>query len=189
MRILGIDPGSRFTGWGVLLREGNRTTYLASGTLRLDAARPLPERLLRLSEGIEALLGEQRPEACALERIFTARNAHSALVLGHARGVIVAAVARHGLPLHEYSASQVKQAVVGTGRATKHQMQQMVAMLLGLPGRNGQGRPAAGNGHSASGGGRAQPGVAPRAPLQEDEADALAVALTHAAASRRGPLP
>ncbi|HKI97458.1 MAG TPA: crossover junction endodeoxyribonuclease RuvC [bacterium] len=164
MRILGIDPGSRFTGWGLLHREGNRTAYLCSGTLRLDAARPLPQRLLQLSEGIEALLAEHQPDSCALEQIFTAKNAHSALVLGHARGVIVCAVARHGVALHEYTPSQVKQAVVGTGRASKDQIQQMVTMLLGL-----------------------RKGAVMNAPpkLQEDEADALAIALTHAAATRR----
>ncbi|HEX9842091.1 MAG TPA: crossover junction endodeoxyribonuclease RuvC [bacterium] len=166
MRILGIDPGSRFTGWGLLHREGNRTHYLASGTLRLNPARPLSERLLHLSDAIAALLAEHRPEQCALEQIFTAKNARSALVLGHARGVIVCAVAREGVALHEYTPAQVKQAVVGQGRAGKQQMQQMVAMLLGL--RAGHGR----NGHNG-------------AALQEDEADALAVALTHAAASRR----
>jgi crossover junction endodeoxyribonuclease RuvC len=160
MRILGIDPGSRFTGWGLLHREGNRTDYLASGTLRLDARAPLPERLLRLSRGVEALLAEHRPDACALEQIFTARNARSALVLGHARGVIVCAVASHGVALHEYTPAQVKQAVVGAGRAEKWQVAQMVAVLLGLRGASG---------HA----------------LQEDEADALAIALTHAAASRR----
>jgi crossover junction endodeoxyribonuclease RuvC len=159
MRILGIDPGSRFTGWGLLQREGTRTTYLRSGTLRLESAGPLPARLLRLSEGIEALLGELRPDACALESIFTAKNARTALVLGHARGVIVCAVARRGIGLHEYTAGQVKQAVVGGGRAPKEQVGRMVALLLGRHG-------------------------ADAAPFQEDEADALAVALAHAAASR-----
>ena len=162
MRILGIDPGSRFTGWGLLQREGNRTRYLASGTLRLRREDSLPERLVQLSAGIEALLAEHRPDQCALEQIFTAKNARSALVLGHARGVIVCAVARRGVPLHEYTAGQVKQAVVGAGRASKDQVQQMVDLLLGRRGGND-------NGHA----------------LQEDEADALAVALTHAAASRQ----
>jgi crossover junction endodeoxyribonuclease RuvC len=168
MRILGIDPGSRLTGWGLLQREGNRTTYLCSGTLRLQRDGTLSERLLQLSTGIEALLAEHRPEQCALERIYTAKNAHSALVLGHARGVIVCAVAKCGVALHEYTAGQVKQAVVGGGRASKDQVQQMVTLLLGLRGGNGSG-----NGN----------GKPPR--LQEDEADALALALTHAAASRR----
>ena len=163
MRILGIDPGSRLTGWGLLQREGSRATWLASGTLRLDAARPLPERLLQLSTGIAALLDAHRPDACALEQIFTAKNARTALVLGHARGVIVCALAARGVPIHEYTPAQVKQAVVGAGRAGKAQVQQMVALLLGL--RAGEG-----------------PGARPA--LQEDEADALAVALTHAAAAR-----
>ena len=167
MRILGIDPGSRFTGWGLLQREGNRTRYLCSGTLRLRREDSLPERLVQLSDGIEALLAEHRPDQCALEQIFTAKNARSALVLGHARGVIVCAVARQGLPVHEYTPAQVKQAVVGVGRASKEQMQQMVALLLGL--RAGEAGP--------------EPSRRGRG-LQEDEADALAVALTHAAAAR-----
>ena len=156
MIVLGIDPGSRITGWGLLRREANQYHYLASGALRLGASAPLSERLLRLSRGLEAVLAEHTPDHCAIERIFTARNAHSALVLGHARGVILCEIAKRGLPLHEYTPTQVKLAVVGGGRADKSQVQQMVSMLLGR--RN--------------------------AACQEDEADALAIALTHAAASR-----
>ena len=156
MIVLGIDPGSRITGWGLLRREANQYHYLASGALRLNGSAPLSERLLRLSQGLEAVLADHTPDQCAIERIFTARNAHSALVLGHARGVILCEIAKRGLPLHEYTPTQVKQAVVGGGRADKYQVQQMVGVLLGR--RN--------------------------AAYQEDEADALAVALTHAAASR-----
>ncbi|MCH8077593.1 MAG: crossover junction endodeoxyribonuclease RuvC [SAR324 cluster bacterium] len=156
MIVLGIDPGSRITGWGLLRREANQYHYLASGALRLGGSAPLSERLLRLSRGLEAVLAEHTPDHCAIERIFTARNAHSALVLGHARGVILCEIAKRGLPLHEYTPTQVKLAVVGGGRADKSQVQQMVSMLLGR--RN--------------------------AACQEDEADALAIALTHAAASR-----
>lgn len=155
MLILGLDPGSRYTGWGLVAQEGSRHTYVASGTLRLNERSPLPERLVRLADGLEALLAEHRPAACALEQIYTSRNARSALVLGHARGVILCAVGRAGVPLHEYQASQVKQAVVGAGAAPKEQMQRMVAMLLGC-----------------------------RHALGEDEADALALALTHAAVAR-----
>lgn len=158
MIVLGIDPGSRFTGWGLLHREGNSYRYLASGTLRLNGSSPLSERLLRLSTGLESLLAEHQPDQCAVERIFTARNAHSALVLGHARGVILCEIAKRGLPLHEYTPTQVKQSVAGAGRADKSQIQQMVGVLLGR--RN--------------------------VVYQEDEADALAIALTHAAASRLG---
>jgi crossover junction endodeoxyribonuclease RuvC len=155
MLILGIDPGSRFTGWGLLRNSHGRHEYLSSGTLRLDPGKPLAQRLLLLDQGLEALLTQYRPEHCALEQIFTARNARSALVLGHARGVIMCAMARQGVALHEYSPAQVKQAVVGVGRAGKDQIQRMVALLLGR--------------HEG---------------FQEDEADALAVALTHAAVSR-----
>ena len=156
MKILGIDPGSRFTGWGLLQREQNQYHYLASGTIRLNGDKPLSQRLLKLSEGIGALLAEHSPDQCAVEQIFSALNARSALVLGHARGVILCSIEQRHIPLHEYSATQVKQAVVGLGRAGKGQVQQMVGVLLG---------------HRD-------------ARFQEDEADALAVALTHAAASR-----
>lgn len=154
MIILGIDPGSRMTGWGLVNHSKSRSSYLASGTIRLGSSAPLPQRLVKLCESIEELLERHHPEECAIEQIFTAKNARSALVLGHARGVIVCAVARKGVALQEYSATQVKQAVVGQGRAEKSQVQLMVAALLGR-----------------------------KEPLQEDEADALAVALTHAAFS------
>lgn len=153
MLILGIDPGSRRTGWGLIRRQGNRHEHVASGTIRLNEDAPLPERLLALDRALEALLAEHRADAAALEEIFSAKNARSALVLGHARGVIIAAIARRGLPLFEYTPTQVKQAVTGTGRADKQQIGRMVAVLLNH-----------------------------RAALQEDQADALAVAITHAAA-------
>lgn len=152
MRILGIDPGSRFTGWGLLAHDLGSSQYVASGTLRLGEGTDLSERLIRLAEGLNAIIAEHKPEACAIESIFTARNARSALVLGHARGVILLTAAQHGLPIQEYAPTEVKQAVVGVGRATKDQVNQMVGMLLNR-----------------------------RVPYQEDEADALAVALTHAA--------
>jgi len=154
MMILGIDPGSRLTGWGLLEHRNNRSAYLASGTFRLGGEKPLAERLLRLAEGLDELLARHRPQACAVEQIFSARNVRSALVLGHARGVILCAMAREGVALHEYSPTQVKQAIVGGGHASKSQIQLMVGALLARKGD-----------------------------FQEDEADALAVALTHAAAS------
>jgi crossover junction endodeoxyribonuclease RuvC len=158
MRILGLDPGSRATGWGVIVHERHQSRHVASGTLRLGDNKPLPERLQRLAEGVEALLREHAPETCALEAIFSARNARSALVLGHARGVIVATLARAGLPIHEYAPALVKQAVAGAGRAGKDQVQRMVAVLLNY-----------------------------RGAMSEDESDALAVALTHAANTRFEP--
>ena len=154
MMILGIDPGSRLTGWGLVEHSGNRSTHLASGTIRLGNGAALPQRLLTLTEGVERLLEQYDPRHCAIEQIFTAKNARSALVLGHARGVILCAMARRGVTLHEYSATQVKQAVVGVGRASKSQIQLMVGALLARKGA-----------------------------YQEDEADALAVALTHAVVS------
>lgn len=157
MLILGIDPGSRRTGWGLLRRQGSRHEHVASGTIRLDEEAALPDRLLALDRAVDALLTRHRADAAALEQIFSAKNARSALVLGHARGVILAAIARRGIPLFEYTPTQVKQAVAGTGRADKQQIARMVAVLLNH-----------------------------RAPLQEDQADALAVAITHAAAVNLG---
>jgi crossover junction endodeoxyribonuclease RuvC len=154
MRILGIDPGSRRTGWGLVSHAGNRSEYLDSGALKLGDEAPLAERLLRLSREMEGLLAKYRPDHCAVERIFTGKNARSALVLGHARGVILCAMAREGVALHEYTPTEIKHAIVGRGRATKSQIQLMVNALLK---------------HNGA--------------LQEDEADALAVALTHAAFS------
>ena len=155
MRILGIDPGSRFTGWGLVEQARNKPTYLASGTIRLKADAPLAERLVALARELEALLIAHAPDTCAVEQIFAARNVRSALVLGHARGVILQIVSSRGIPVLEYTPTQVKQAVTGAGRADKTQVQKMVSLLLSR-----------------------------RESLQEDEADALAVALTHAALSR-----
>jgi len=151
MRILGIDPGSRRTGWGIVDHQRAQSVYVASGTLALGEGDELSQRLLRLASGLEAIISEHRPEHCAVERIFSARNAHSALVLGHARGVILLTAARLNLALHEYAATEVKRAVVGAGRASKDQVNKMVGVLLNR-----------------------------REPYQEDESDALAVALTHA---------
>ncbi len=153
MLILGLDPGSRVTGWGVVRQEGPRSVHVASGVLRLDEAADLAARLADLAARLEALLRDQRPGCAALEQIFSAKSARSALVLGHARGVILATVARAGLPVHEYTPTQVKQAVTGSGRADKGQVQRMVAILLNHRGR-----------------------------MTEDESDALAVALAHGAA-------
>jgi crossover junction endodeoxyribonuclease RuvC len=153
MLILGIDPGSRKTGWGLVRRQGNRHQHVVSGTIRLDESAPLPERLLALDSALNALLAQHPADEAALEQIFSAKSARSALVLGHARGVIIAAIARRGIPLSEYTPAQVKQAVTGSGRADKQQIARMVAVLLNY-----------------------------REPLQEDQADALAVAITHAAA-------
>ena len=151
LRILGIDPGSRNTGYGLIEQSGNRTSRLASGCIKLNAKNTLADRLFTLSSELEKIIEEFHPDCGAVEKIFFAKNAQSALTLGHARGVILLKFSEHQLPVHEYQALKVKQTVVGVGRAEKSQVQHMVKILLNL-----------------------------QNVLQEDEADALAVAITHA---------
>lgn len=147
--ILGIDPGSRITGYGVVRQQGSKFVYLASGCIRLGTDE-LPERLLRIFNGISEIITQTQPTIFAIEQVFMARNPDSALKLGQARGAAIVAAKHAGLNVYEYSARQVKQAVVGTGAADKAQVQHMVRSLLQL---------------SAS--------------PQADAADALAVALCH----------
>ena len=151
LRILGIDPGSRKTGYGLIENTGNRISHLASGCIRLNAKHPLSDRLSILSRELEQLIEEFRPDCGVVEKIFFAKNAQSALTLGHARGVILLKFSERNLPIHEYQTLKIKQTVVGVGRADKDQVQHMVKILLNLQNK-----------------------------LQEDEADALAVAITHA---------
>jgi crossover junction endodeoxyribonuclease RuvC len=132
MRILGIDPGSIATGYGVVEREGSRVVHVAHGTLRPPRASPLAQRLSALLLGLTEVLEAHRPEVAVVERIFAGANARSALVLGHARGVALAAVAGAGIPVREYASPEIKRAVVGTGAAEKRQVQAMVCRLLRL---------------------------------------------------------
>ncbi|MFN3587006.1 MAG: crossover junction endodeoxyribonuclease RuvC [Moraxellaceae bacterium] len=148
--ILGIDPGSRTTGFGIVDSDGHRHRYVASGCIRM-AELVLPERLHRIYAGIAEIVATYHPEDAAIEQVFLSNNADSALKLGQARGAAIVALMNHGLPVAEYSARQVKQAVVGKGSALKEQVQHMVVRLLGLD----------------------------RVP-QADAADALAIALCHA---------
>lgn len=148
--ILGVDPGSRITGYGIIRTQGRVTEYIDSGCIRVGE-RPMAERLQVIFQSLGTLIGEYRPDEFAIEQVFMARNPDSALKLGQARGVAIVSAANSGLAVHEYSARQVKQAVVGTGGADKSQVQHMVQMLLGLA----------------------------RKP-QADAADALAIALCHA---------
>src|SRR5690625_3489627 len=129
--ILGIDPGSRKTGFGIIQVDG-RPRYLGSGIIRLPDV-PLPERLRIIADGISDLIEQYRPAQAAVEEVFMARNAASALKLGQARGAALVACARAELDISEYTARQVKQAVVGTGAAAKEQVQHMVRHLLDLP--------------------------------------------------------
>jgi len=151
VRILGIDPGSRHTGWGVIDSSGHKSQYVAHGCLSVGDGE-LPARLLQILQGLAAVIAEFGPQEIALEETFVNRaNPQSALVLGQARGAAICAVAGAGLPLAEYAAAQVKMAIVGNGRADKTQVQHMVKVLLNL-----------------------------QAKLGADASDALAVALTHA---------
>jgi len=133
MRILGIDPGSRITGYGVIRKEGNRLVHLDNGAIFTDSADDFPGRLMQIYRGISDIIGQYSPDVVSVEDIFFANNVQSALKLGQARGAAIVAGVNAGLPVHEYTALQVKQAVVGHGRAAKEQVQQMVKILLGLP--------------------------------------------------------
>ena len=148
--ILGIDPGSIKTGFGIIDARGSRTTYVASGLIRLPAV-SLPEKLKIIYRSISEIIAEHRPDEMAVEEVFFARDPRAALKLGQARGAAIVAGVEADLPVSEYSAKTVKQSVVGTGGATKDQVSHMVVRLLKLD-------------------------AAP----QEDAADALAVALCHA---------
>ena len=131
-RILGIDPGSRLTGFGLIEVEGARSRCLAHDVIRLGDG-PLPERLLLMMQRLRALCAEFHPDEAAMEQVFVQRNVASALTLGQARGVAVCAVAEAGLPLHEYAPASIKLAIAGSGRAEKSQIQHMVKVLLNLP--------------------------------------------------------
>ena len=150
LRILGVDPGSRVTGYGLIEVVGSRQRCVAQDVIRLPE-RPLEQRLLVLLTRLRELIVEHRPDEVAMEEVFVRRNVASALVLGQARGAALCAVAEAGLPLHEYAPASIKLAVAGSGRAEKVQIQRMVRVLLNLP-------------------------AAPA----EDAADALACALCHA---------
>lgn len=131
MLILGIDPGTAVTGYGVV-RSGAQPTLVECGVIRTKADRPLPERLRDISEGVRELIARHQPGAMAVEDVFYARNVRTTIVLGHARGVILLAGAEAGLPIHEYPPAEIKKAIVGTGGATKTQVQFMVTKLLRL---------------------------------------------------------
>ena len=151
MRIIGIDPGLGCTGWGVIECHGSRLLHIAHGQIKTDTATLLPARLVTLDAGLAAVIAAYSPESGAVEQVFVNSNAQSTLKLGQARGVCLLALARGGMPVAEYAARLVKQALVGTGAADKTQVQAMVRVLL--------------------------PGVKLAG---ADAADALAVAITHA---------
>ena len=133
MRWLGIDPGLRTTGFGIIELEGQRLRYISSGVIESgDVALGIPHRLGTLYQGVQEILLQYQPDAAAIEEIFLNVNPRSTLMLGQARGAVIAALVSTGLAVSEFSARGVKQAVVGTGRASKQQMQEMVKRLLSL---------------------------------------------------------
>jgi crossover junction endodeoxyribonuclease RuvC len=150
--ILGIDPGSRFTGYGVIKQEKQQFTYLGSGCIKaMSQGEDLASRLQTIFAGVSELIIQFKPDMFAIEQVFMGVNPGGALKLGQARGAAIVAATNSGLTIAEYSARQIKQAVVGTGAADKSQVQHMVKTILKLPGTP-----------------------------QADAADALAVALCHA---------
>jgi crossover junction endodeoxyribonuclease RuvC len=150
MRLLGLDPGLRHTGWGVIDVDGNRLIYVADGVIHVRAG-AIAERLVELHEGVLAVIAAYKPDEAAVEETFVNKNPESTLKLGLARGVVLLAPARSGLPVAEYAPNQVKKTVVGAGHADKTQVEHMVKLLL--PGSR---------------------------PSGADAADALAVAICHA---------
>ncbi len=151
VRILGIDPGLRRTGWGIIDVEGNRLIYVGCGSVESDETSELAERLLAIHEGLVRVLGEFKPMEAAVEQTFVNKDGASTLKLGQARGVAMLAPAQFGILVAEYAPNQVKKTVVGAGHADKNQIQVMLKMLL--------------------------PKADPQTP---DAADALAIAITHA---------
>ena len=150
MRVLGIDPGSNITGYGIVEKNGAAFRHVDNGCHRVSAGADFPQRLLEIFNALAAALEKYRPDAVAVEKVFLSKNVMSALQLGESRGVALLAAARHGLPVFEYSTREIKQAVTGYGQATKEQIRQMVARTLALP-----------------------------EPAAEDASDALAAALCH----------
>lgn len=133
VRILGIDPGLRVTGFGLIEKAGQRLRYVTSGCIRTPDAE-LPERIRTILEGLSQIIAENLPEHVAVEQVFVNVNPASTLLLGQARGAAICAAVTNRLPVSEYTALQVKQAVVGNGHARKEQVQEMVRRLLSLPG-------------------------------------------------------
>ena len=133
MLVLGIDPGSRITGYGIVEKAGNRLIHIDNGAIFTDTAVDFPDRLKKIFDGLMDIIARYQPDQVAIEKVFFSTNPQSALKLGQARGAAIVAAVHCGLPVAEYSALQVKQAVVGQGRAEKGQVQKMLKALLGLP--------------------------------------------------------
>lgn len=130
--IIGIDPGSRLTGYGIIEKKGAKTLFVDAGTIRTESE-DMPIRLKRIYEGLQRVIEFWKPTEAAVEQVFMANNADSALKLGQARGAAITALVTHEVLVHEYTARQIKLAVVGSGAATKEQVQLMVTRLLNIP--------------------------------------------------------
>lgn len=132
MRVLGVDPGTATTGYAIVVEEEGRLQAVALGVVTTPAKMPLPARLQQIYRDLGQIVEMHRPDAAAVEELFFSRNARTAMSVGHARGVTLLALVNAGLPIAEYTPMQVKQAVTGYGNADKHQVQEMVRMLLNL---------------------------------------------------------
>jgi crossover junction endodeoxyribonuclease RuvC len=156
MRVLGIDPGTLTSGYGIVAEEDHKLFHVASGGISPSAKQPFPKRLKKIYEELVKVIDQYKPHVIVVEDLFVSKNIKSALKLGHARGVAILAAMNAGLPVFEYTPLEVKQAVVGNGKAEKKQVQLMVKALLELP----------------------------KAPHPADAADALAAAICHIHSSR-----
>ncbi len=161
MRILGVDPGSEATGYGLIESDGSEHKLVTFGTIRTPARRPFQDRLFNIYTGLIEILSRNSADVLAVESVFHAANVQSALKLGHARGIVLLAAAQQGIPVYEYSPLEVKRGITGYGRAEKSQVQGMVRFLLHLP----------------------------EPPAPDDAADALALAICHAHRMRSQPAP
>jgi crossover junction endodeoxyribonuclease RuvC len=158
--ILGIDPGTAITGYGLVAEDEQGLALVDYGAITTPSGQPLPERLQTIYQGLTGVVGEHLPAAAAVEELFFSRNARTALSVGHARGVTLLALADAGLPIFEYKPLEIKQAVAGYGGAKKQQVQEMVRMLLDLD----------------------------HVPQPDDAADAVAVAICHIHSARMADL-
>ena len=156
MLVLGIDPGTAITGYGLVREDDEGLTLIGCGVITTPADRPLPQRLQTIYRGLTAIIGQHQPDQVAVEELFFSRNVRTALSVGQARGVVLLAAAEAGLPLHEYKPLEVKQTVAGYGGADKRQVQEMVRLLLNLE----------------------------QVPEPDDAADAVAVAVCHIHSAR-----
>ena len=150
MIVIGVDPGTRHFGWGIVRRDGTRSTHVAHGVIDTDVSETIAVRLCQIERELTEVVREYRPTASVVEALFFAKDATAAAKLGHARGVALLVLAREGLPIAEYEPTRIKKAVVGHGHADKRQVAMMIATMLRLP-----------------------------IPPRSDAADALAMALAH----------